>query len=499
MEDNQLNSNLIERFLEKPACEFTKADVIRYITANDIKMVNFRYLAEDGKLKTLNFTFHNRSHLNNILSCGERVDGSSLFSFVEAASSDLYVVPRFRTAFLNPFSEIPAIDILCSFYTSNGYPLESAPEYILKKAHDNFHNDTGLKLKALGEIEYYVISPKISEYGAVDQKGYHASEPFVKYNDFRIKAMKIIAESGGKIKYGHSEVGNFTDETNLYEQHEIEFLPSDIESAAEQLIISRWMLRMSGYRNGLNVSFSPKITVGKAGSGMHIHLLAEKDGKNMLVENKKLSKPAKKMIAGLLFLSPALTAFGNTVPTSYFRLVPHQEAPTRVCWGDRNRSVLVRLPLGWINASDMIQKANPLETAENGDFTSKQTVELRSPDGSADIYLLLAGITVALNTGFQMPDALEYAEKLYVDVNIFNAENKNKARNLVNLPSSCTESAAILKKFRKYFEKNGIFPSGTIESVIKTLASFNDKDLRERITGDNEELKKLVEKYLHWK
>ena len=28
--------------------------------------------------------------------------------------------------------------------------------------------------------------------------------------------------------------------------------------------------------------------------------------------------------------------------------MPHQEAPTAICWGDRNRSVLVRVPLGWL-------------------------------------------------------------------------------------------------------------------------------------------------------
>ncbi len=44
---------------------------------------------------------------NIILSYGERVDGSSLFAFIEAGSSDMYVIPRYRTAFLNPFSEVP--------------------------------------------------------------------------------------------------------------------------------------------------------------------------------------------------------------------------------------------------------------------------------------------------------------------------------------------------------------------------------------------------------
>ncbi len=64
----------------------------------------------------------------------------------------------------------------------------------------------------------------------------------------------------------------------------------------------------------------------------------------MMVENGQLNDTAKKAIAGYLDLASSLTAFGNLNPTSYFRLVPHQEAPVSICWGDRNRSVWFGYP-----------------------------------------------------------------------------------------------------------------------------------------------------------
>ena len=109
-----LNPNKVVAFLGKPAIEFTKADIINYITENEIRMVNFMYPAGDGRLKTLNFVINNAAYLDTILTCGERVDGSSLFPFIEAGSSDLYVVPRFATAFHDPFAEIPTLTMLCS-------------------------------------------------------------------------------------------------------------------------------------------------------------------------------------------------------------------------------------------------------------------------------------------------------------------------------------------------------------------------------------------------
>ena len=122
-----LNPNPLVQALGKPAKEFTKADIIGYIEDNGIQMLNLRYVGGDGRLKTLNFAIQSKAHLDRVLTLGERVDGSSLFTFVEATSSDLYVVPRVATAFLNPFSHIPTLDILCGFYDVDGRPLARRP------------------------------------------------------------------------------------------------------------------------------------------------------------------------------------------------------------------------------------------------------------------------------------------------------------------------------------------------------------------------------------
>ena len=494
-----LNPNPLVKYLKKPSSEFTKNDIMKYIHDKDIEMINLRYVADDGKLKTLNFVILSEEHLELLFSTGERVDGSSLFSFIEAGSSDLYVIPRFKTAFVNPFEEVPSLDILCSFFTSEGKPLESSPEYILKKATQSFKDNTGLDFKAMGELEYYVQSERIDMYQGIDQKGYHSSVPFANWEHFRKDAMLLIAKCGGKIKYGHSEVGNFVTETESYEQQEIEFLPVSPEDAVDQLIIAKWIIRMLGREYGVNISFAPKISVGKAGSGLHIHMLAMKDGKNVLVENKKMSSTAKKMIAGVLDMATSLTAFGNTIPTSYLRLVPHQEAPTYVCWGDRNRSALVRVPLGWLTGTEnMIKDANPLEESDNRDFSSKQTFEFRVGDGSANLYFLVAGLIVAAEHGLNMDNSLKQAEELYVPIDIFDSSFKTQLDELDQLPISCWESAICLDKKRKVFENNSVFPHGTIDSVMQGLKSFEDKDLSKNVFGDNDAISILVNKYLHW-
>lgn len=497
-EKNILNPNPLVKFLNKAQKDFTKADLIRYVTKNDIEMINLRYAGADGRLKTLNFIINSLEHLDSILTYGERVDGSSLFPYIEAGSSDLYVIPRYRTAFLNPFSEIPALDILCSYYTKDGKPLESAPEYTLRKAHEEFKKATGMEFQAMGELEYYIISQKEDLFETPDQKGYHESVPFCKWANLRTEAMRAIAQAGGQIKYGHSEVGNFTIGDLQYEQNEIEFLPVNIEEAADQLVIAKWIMRTLAYEYGVDLTFAPKITTGKAGSGLHIHTRLVKDGKNQYVADGKLTDTAKKAIAGILEAAPSLTAFGNTNPTSYFRLVPHQEAPTNICWGDRNRSVLVRVPLGWTEgANEMIVDANPQEKAGNADLSIKQTVEFRCPDGSADLYLLLAGLAVAARHGFEMQNAVKYADERYVNVNIFDDAHKTVADRLSHLPTSCAESADCLKKQRDIYEAKHVFSPGLIDGLINKLSAYNDRTLRQDISSDPEKTEELVRTFIN--
>ena len=492
-----MSPNRLVTFLQKPAAEFTKADIINYIQQNEIRMVNFMYPAADGRLKTLNFVINNASYLDAILTCGERVDGSSLFPFIEAGSSDLYVIPRFRTAFVDPFAEIPTLVMLCSFFNKDGEPLESSPEYTLHKACKAFTDVTGMEFQAMGELEYYVISEDDGLFPATDQRGYHESGPYAKFNDFRTQCMSYIAQTGGQIKYGHSEVGNFMLDGKVYEQNEIEFLPVNAENAADQLMIAKGVIRNLAYQYGYDITFAPKITVGKAGSGLHIHMRMMKDGQNQMLKDGVLSDTARKAIAGMMQLAPSITAFGNTNPTSYFRLVPHQEAPTNVCWGDRNRSVLVRVPLGWSAQTDMCALANPLESDSNYDTTQKQTVEMRSPDGSADLYQLLAGLAVACRHGFEIENALAIAEQTYVNVNIHQKENADKLKALAQLPDSCAASADCLQKQRTVFEQYNVFSPAMIDGIISRLRSYNDATLRKDIQDKPEEMLALVSKFFH--
>lgn len=85
--------------------------LIRVIEVKQLERIAFHYTALDGKYKELKIPVANCQQAERILANGERVDGSSLFrSMVGVDASDLYVVPVYRSAFLNPFHE-PSLEL----------------------------------------------------------------------------------------------------------------------------------------------------------------------------------------------------------------------------------------------------------------------------------------------------------------------------------------------------------------------------------------------------
>jgi len=192
----------------------TKEDILKLVQKKDIKILNLCHIPEDCRLKTLSFTVKNKERLQEILEFGERVDGSSLFSYIDPNNSDIYIMPKTETAFTNPFNSIPTLNILCKYLDENGKPLDIAPENILLRAEEKLHSSTGITLKALAELEFYIIhKQEETVFQEVPERNYHESMPFTKFENLRNEVLVTLADVGIATKYGHAEVGRFNSKT----------------------------------------------------------------------------------------------------------------------------------------------------------------------------------------------------------------------------------------------------------------------------------------------
>jgi len=447
----------LQRLIGKPASSWTVDDLIEVARQQGVRSVSLVHVGGDGWLKTLDFSPRSEAHLRDILEGGERADGSSLFkdSGINPDASDVVLRPRLSGAFLDPFSPAPSLAVMCGHHGRSGSPLPQSPDTILWNATRRLKAETGVDLLALGEVEYF-LGKRADEndvYGA-DDRGYHATSPFVYGESLRRQTMKILGDIGVPVKYGHSEVGYIeADEADglIWEQHEIEMDLAELPKAADSVLLSQWVLRKLAHAAGMRCSFDPIMMRGHAGSGLHFHLSPVRKGVHLGApsEDGRMSEEAGWLIGGLTQLGGALMAFGNRQEGSFIRLSQGLEAPNCITWGQFNRHALIRLPV--------------LARTEEGRTVTPPTIEFRLPDGSAHPHLLLAGVAQAMLLGRATADLKDLLDSTR---SADDGENASEAR---PVPRTFAEVAAELEACRAHLEAGDVFPPAAIDAAVAAL------------------------------
>jgi glutamine synthetase len=447
----------LQRMIGKPASVWTIDDLVEIARRERIRSVSLLHVGGDGWLKTLDFAPLSEEALRDILEGGERADGSSLFrgTGIRADASDVVLRPRLSGAFLDPFAPEPSLAVLCGHVGRDGDPLPESPDTIVRRADERLRRQTGVELLALGEVEYF-LGKRADEsdiYGA-DDRGYHATSPFVFGEEVRRDAMRILGEIGVAIKYGHSEVGYIeADEADgiLWEQHEIELQLAPLPRAAEAVMLTQWVLRKLAHARGMRCSFDPIVRRGHAGSGLHFHLSPTRGGRHLggSRDEEKLGEEARWLIGGLARLGGALMVYGNRTAGSFIRLTQGKEAPNTVTWGRFNRHALIRLPIQAMT--------------EAGRVVTPPTIEFRLPDGSAHPYLLLAGVAQAMLLGRQIPDLDDYLKRTAA------GSGEDRDQDAEAVPRSFAEVAEALERNRAALTAEGVFPDHMIEAEVADL------------------------------
>ncbi|MBI5434598.1 MAG: hypothetical protein HZA52_17335 [Planctomycetes bacterium] len=452
-----LPARKLERLFGKPAHAWSADDLVAFVRQEGIRVVSLMHVGSDGWLKTLDFVPRSVAHLRDVIEGGERADGSSIFAGtgIRAGASDILLRPRVASAFLDPFSAEPTLVLLCSHAGRDGAPLGVSPDTIVRAAFARVKQELGIELHALGEVEYFLgkHASEVDAYGA-DDRGYHASSPFVFGERLRRQALTLLAELGVPIKYGHSEVGYIPSsdaEDTIWEQHEIEMSLAPLPDAADHVVLTQWVLRNLAHRDGMRCSFDPIMRKGHAGSGLHFHFSPTQDGLHLgrRDANGRMSETGQWLIAGLVRHGAALMAFGNRVEGSFIRLLQGKEAPTAVGWGEFDRHALIRIPI--------------TARASDGREVSAPTIEFRLPDGSAHPHLLLAGVAQAFVSGRATPELAKLLEATRA------ANVRANPGSAARLPMTPQDIATTLADQRGVLEAGGVFPASYLDQVLAAM------------------------------
>ena len=397
---------------------YSKEDIIKFVEENDVEFIRLQFTDLFGILKNVAIP---KSQLKKALDNQMMFDGSSIDGFARIEESDMCLRPDLDSFVIFPWRPQTGkvARLICDVYKTDGTPFEGDPRHILKKAIAEAEK-MGYTFNVGPECEFFLFN--VDENGAPttnsnDQAAYFDLGPNDLGENARRDMVLTLEDMGFVIEASHHECAPA--------QHEIDFKYGEAVKTADSIMTFKLAVKTIAQRHGLHATFMPKPKANMAGSGMHINMSLEKDGKNVFAdENGKngLSEEAYHFIAGLMKHINGIVAITNPLVNSYKRLVPGYEAPVYIAWSAKNRSPLIRIP------------------AARGKGTR---VELRNPDPTANPYLALAVCLIAGLDGIK--NKLEVCDS--VDANIYAMTKKERReRGIDSLPETLIDAVKHLEK-----------------------------------------------------
>ncbi len=362
---------------------YTRQDIIRIVEEEGVEFIRLQFTDMFGTLKNMAVT---SSQLEKVLNNECMFDGSSIEGFVRSGESDMYLHPDLDTFVTFPWrpQQGKVARMICDIFRPDHLPFPGDPRYILKKTIAEA-KDLGYRFDVGPECEFFLFH--------TDENGQPTTISHEKAGYFELGPVDLGENARRDMVLALEEMG-FEIEASYHEsapaQHEIDFKYSEALEAADNIMTFKLAVKTIAKRHGLFASFMPKPKSGINGSGMHVNMSLLKDGRNLFdgpSGQLGLSKEAFYFIGGILRHIKGMSLITNPLVNSYKRLVPGYEAPVYIDWPAVKESPLIRIP------------------AARGEGTR---IELRSPDPSANPYLVLALCLAAGLDGIQnkiMPPA----------------------------------------------------------------------------------------------
>ncbi len=400
--------------------------------------------------------------LDEIVEHGLVIDGSSVPGYATVNESDVLLLPSRATPLSQPWDPSAAF-LICRIHEVSGEPHPRDPRNILRRIVSRAE-EKGLKLMVGSELEFFIVARRTDDtIVALDDGGYFSSQPQDVGLDFRRDIVRTLRNLGIATTSHHHEVAKG--------QQEIGLQYTDAATAADNIMLSRIIISEIAYRRGMIATFMPKPFANQNGSGMHLHqsLWGIDSSRNLFATtgDSSISQLAMTYIAGLLEHATTLSAILAPTVNSYKRLVPGFEAPTRVAWGYRNRSTMIRIP--HFNGSKKAAR-----------------IELRCPDASSSPHLVIGSILAAGLDGVER----RIEPPTPTDKNLY--ESGVTLRSLPGSLESALESLEASTLMRKVLG----------DSVVDSLVTLRRREWKEyvestRDPGVSEITEWEIDQYLH--
>ena len=444
----------------------TPREVLAFCREKEVKAVDLRFCDLLGTWQ--HFTIPVGKLEEGVFEDGLGFDGSSIRGWQGVHESDMLVIPQPETAFLDPFTALPTLALICNIQDPvTGEPYSRDPRHIAIKA-SNYLQHTGIADVAYfgPEAEFFVFdsarfdqkahegyyhlgsregqwdrgrdeSPNLA-YKLRHKEGYFPCPPADQLMDLRSEMVQSMLDCGLEVEAHHHEVASAG-------QCEIDLKFQPLVKMADWLLTYKHCVRNAARRRQMAATFMPKPLFGDNGSGMHVHFSFWKKDDPLFAGNSYagLSETGLYAIGGILRHAPALLALTSPTTNSYKRLVPGFEAPVNLVYSQRNRSAACRIPM---------YSQSP----------KAKRIEFRCPDPTCNPYLAFAAIAMAAIDGIQV----KLAPGQPLDKDVYHLPPEELAE-IPTTPGSLDEALTALENDSEFLLKGDVFTPDVLQTWIE--------------------------------
>ncbi len=350
------------------------------------------------------------------------------------ADSDMFGVPDPDSLIQLPWNK--EIGWLASDLYMDSKPVKASPRIMLKEQIKKM-SQKKLQMKSGVECEYFLISEdghSLADKRDIQSKPCYDQSALMRRYDLIKEICDCMLEMGWKPYQNDHEDANG--------QFEMNWDYSDSLITADRHVFFKFMVKSLAEKHGLRATFMPKPFSNLTGNGCHAHVSVWNGKTNKFFDNKDqlgLSKLAYNFLGGIMNNTQALSAFFNPTINSYRRInAPPTKSgatwsPSSISYTGNNRTHMIRIP-------------------DKGRF------ELRLMDGSANPYLLQAGIIAAGLEGINKK--INPGKPLHCNM----YEDYKKYPKLKKLPNDINQAINMLQNSKAL---SNAFGADVIKSYIK--------------------------------
>ena len=357
------------------------------------------------------------------------------------ANSDMFGVPDPESLIQLPWNK--EIGWLASDLYMDGKPVKASPRIMLKEQINKLSKKK-LQMKSGVECEYFLISEdghSLADKRDIQSKPCYDQSALMRRYDLIKEICDCMLEMGWKPYQNDHEDANG--------QFEMNWDYSDSLVTADRHVFFKFMVKSLAEKHGLRATFMPKPFSNLTGNGCHAHVSVWNGNINKFLDKKDklgLTKLAYNFLGGVMNNTQALSAFFNPTINSYRRInAPPTKSgatwsPSSISYTGNNRTHMIRIP-------------------DKGRF------ELRLMDGSANPYLLQAGIIAAGLDGINKK--INPGKPLHCNM----YEDYKKYPKLKKLPNDINQAINMLKNSKSLSKAFG-------EDVIKSYIKLKNSEIK---------------------